>query len=248
MSDATIPDAFLPLLGDDVKAFANLATLLPDGSPQVTPVRFDYTDGKIRVNSAKARWKDRNMRRYGRVAGAAQAGAGPGNQPPRRRPVDAVLLSPRTHDNRPMVPGWLRNRAEFRARVVWLGRYGAHSVGFHAPRIPTLYAARLAWRSPAGGWRVARLVFGWVFDHEQAGVRADAVRRNATTEYLTLSRQRNQRVRQRGTVVAVGLLLVITGVWVFTATAPPWAQALAVALAGAGLGVGGTPGVQPALP
>ena len=68
MSNATIPDAFLPLVGDDVKAFANLATLLPDGSPQVTPVWFDYVDGKIRVNSAKGRWKDRNMRRDGRVA------------------------------------------------------------------------------------------------------------------------------------------------------------------------------------
>jgi len=68
MSTATIPDAFRPLLGDDVKAFANLATLLPDGSPQVTPVWFDSEAGAIRVNSAKGRWKDRNMRRDGRVA------------------------------------------------------------------------------------------------------------------------------------------------------------------------------------
>ncbi|MBI3768157.1 MAG: PPOX class F420-dependent oxidoreductase [Deltaproteobacteria bacterium] len=68
MSTATIPEAFRPLLGDDVKAYANLATVLPDGSPQVTPVWFD-TDGRtIRVNSAKGRWKDRNMRRDGRVA------------------------------------------------------------------------------------------------------------------------------------------------------------------------------------
>jgi PPOX class probable F420-dependent enzyme len=68
MSTATIPDAFRPLLGDDVKAFANLATLLPDGSPQVTPVWFDTDGASIRVNSAKGRWKDRNMRRDGRVA------------------------------------------------------------------------------------------------------------------------------------------------------------------------------------
>ena len=68
MSTATIPDAFRPLLGDDVKAYANLATLLPDGSPQVTPVWFDVEAGSIRVNTAKGRWKDRNMRRDGRVA------------------------------------------------------------------------------------------------------------------------------------------------------------------------------------
>ena len=68
MSTATIPDGFRPLLGDDVKAFANLATLLPDGSPQVTPIWFDTEGGSIRLNSAKGRWKDRNMRRDGRVA------------------------------------------------------------------------------------------------------------------------------------------------------------------------------------
>jgi len=65
---AQVPEAFRPLLGDDVKAFANLATLFPDGSPQVTPVWFDTAGDTIRVNSAKRRWKDRNMRRDGRVA------------------------------------------------------------------------------------------------------------------------------------------------------------------------------------
>jgi PPOX class probable F420-dependent enzyme len=68
MSTATIPDGFRPLFGDDVKAYANLATVLPDGSPQVTPVWFDYDGGMIRVNTAKGRWKDRNMRRDPRVA------------------------------------------------------------------------------------------------------------------------------------------------------------------------------------
>ena len=34
---------------------------MPDGTPQVTPVWFDYTNGKIRVNSAKGRVKTRNM-------------------------------------------------------------------------------------------------------------------------------------------------------------------------------------------
>jgi PPOX class probable F420-dependent enzyme len=68
MTTTTIPDAFRSLLGDDVKAFADLATLLPDGSPQVTPVWFDTEGGAIRVNTAKGRWKDRNMRRDARVA------------------------------------------------------------------------------------------------------------------------------------------------------------------------------------
>jgi PPOX class probable F420-dependent enzyme len=58
---AAIPDKFLDLLREK-KAFANLATLMPDGTPQVTPVWFDYTDGVIRVNTAKGRVKARNMK------------------------------------------------------------------------------------------------------------------------------------------------------------------------------------------
>jgi hypothetical protein len=41
---------------------------MPDGSPQVTPVWFDYTNGRIRVNTAKGRVKARNMTEGSRVA------------------------------------------------------------------------------------------------------------------------------------------------------------------------------------
>lgn len=64
---AVIPEKFLDLLGDK-KAFANLATVMPDGSPQVTPVWFDYTGGKVRVNTARGRVKERNMKVGSRVA------------------------------------------------------------------------------------------------------------------------------------------------------------------------------------
>lgn len=57
---ATIPENYLDLL-EKKKAFANLATAMADGSPQVTPVWFDYKGGVIRVNSAKGRTKTRNM-------------------------------------------------------------------------------------------------------------------------------------------------------------------------------------------
>jgi PPOX class probable F420-dependent enzyme len=50
------------------KAFANLATLMADGSPQVTPVWVDYDGTHILVNTAKGRVKDKNMRREGRVS------------------------------------------------------------------------------------------------------------------------------------------------------------------------------------
>jgi PPOX class probable F420-dependent enzyme len=64
---AAIPDKYLDLLTQK-KAFAHLATVMPDGSPQVTPVWFDYTNGVIRVNTAKGRVKQRNMKEGSPVA------------------------------------------------------------------------------------------------------------------------------------------------------------------------------------
>ena len=64
---AAIPQNYLDLV-QQKKAFASLATVMPDGSPQVTPVWFDYKDGAIRVNTAKGRVKARNMKEGAPVA------------------------------------------------------------------------------------------------------------------------------------------------------------------------------------
>ena len=64
---AIIPEAYLDLLEKKV-TFANLATVLKDGSPQVTPVWFDYTAGKIRVNTARGRVKSRTLKEGAHVA------------------------------------------------------------------------------------------------------------------------------------------------------------------------------------
>ena len=61
-----IPDKFRDLFHK--RAFANLATLMPDGRPQVTPVWVDYDGSRILVNTAKGRVKDKNMRRDPRVS------------------------------------------------------------------------------------------------------------------------------------------------------------------------------------
>jgi PPOX class probable F420-dependent enzyme len=56
-----IPQSHQDLLSDDKKAFAFLATIMDDGSPQVTPVWFDTAEGLIRINTARGRVKDHNM-------------------------------------------------------------------------------------------------------------------------------------------------------------------------------------------
>jgi PPOX class probable F420-dependent enzyme len=60
-------DNYLDLL-QQKKAFAGLATIMPDGTPQVTPVWFDYHGGRVRVNTAKGRVKARNLKPGAAVA------------------------------------------------------------------------------------------------------------------------------------------------------------------------------------
>ena len=48
--------------------FAHMATLMPDGSPQVSPVWVDVEGDRILVNTAEGRAKPRNVRRDPRVA------------------------------------------------------------------------------------------------------------------------------------------------------------------------------------
>jgi PPOX class probable F420-dependent enzyme len=61
-----IPEKYLDLF--QKRAFAHLATLMADGSPQVTPVWIDFDGTYLLVNSAAGRVKDENMRRDARVA------------------------------------------------------------------------------------------------------------------------------------------------------------------------------------
>jgi PPOX class probable F420-dependent enzyme len=63
-----IPNDFQDLLKDETKAFLFLATIMADGSPQVTPIWFSADDTHILINSARGRVKDRNMRARPHVA------------------------------------------------------------------------------------------------------------------------------------------------------------------------------------
>ncbi len=63
---AGIPEKYRDLF--EKRAFASLATLMPDGQPQVTPVWCDFDGAHVLVNSAAGRQKDLNIRRDPRVA------------------------------------------------------------------------------------------------------------------------------------------------------------------------------------
>jgi PPOX class probable F420-dependent enzyme len=63
---AEIPEKFRDLFRK--RAFAHLATLMPDGQPQVSPVWIDFDGRYVVFNTARDRQKDRNLRRDPRVS------------------------------------------------------------------------------------------------------------------------------------------------------------------------------------
>jgi PPOX class probable F420-dependent enzyme len=63
---ARIPDSYLDLFRK--RAIGHLATIMPDGSPQVTPVWVDYDGKYLLVNSKAGRRKNANMLERPQVA------------------------------------------------------------------------------------------------------------------------------------------------------------------------------------
>ncbi len=59
------------------KNFAHIATLMPDGSPQNTPVWIDLDGDTLVINTVVGRQKARNLDRDGRVALSVFDGANP---------------------------------------------------------------------------------------------------------------------------------------------------------------------------
>lgn len=62
----TIPNKWQDLF--EKKVFANLATVMPNGAPQVTPVWVDFDGENVLVNTAEGRQKDKNLQREPRVS------------------------------------------------------------------------------------------------------------------------------------------------------------------------------------
>lgn len=61
----SIPEEFRDLF--ERETYANFATLMPDGTPQVTPVWVDRDGDHVLVNTARGRQKEKNVTRDGRV-------------------------------------------------------------------------------------------------------------------------------------------------------------------------------------
>ena len=72
-----LPETFADLVTREKRAFAQLALVKSDGTPQVTPIWFDFDGTHFIFNTARGRVKDKILRRHPVVAFAISDPANP---------------------------------------------------------------------------------------------------------------------------------------------------------------------------
>jgi DNA segregation ATPase FtsK/SpoIIIE, S-DNA-T family len=167
------------------------------------------------------------------------------DSPEAQRPARPGLAGWRAAERRPILPVWLRSRAELAEVARWAAGFAAHASGYHLARAP-VYAGRLAARAPRGAARLLAGWLRWLFDLEGEPVRQGVVRAQDAEAYLKLARQRDRRVRWRATLSAL-LLAALGLLGMVLLLAPPslrWAALLAMV---ATFGVAGRPADRPLL-
>jgi len=138
-----------------------------------------------------------------------------------------AVLAAKAAERRPVVPGWVRDRAELRYALRWLAGHVWHAVAYHVMRAP-VYAGRVAARVPVGAWRLLGDVSRWAGDAEGVPLRLGAVHGNDPEMYMKLSRQRLERMRWRTILIAAAVLILALGTTLGLALTPPWARPLAL--------------------
>ncbi|OAR26660.1 cell division protein FtsK [Streptomyces sp. ERV7] len=145
----------------------------------------------------------------------------------------------------PVFPDWVKLPDQRKAVRKWAVRHYSAMVGYHAWRLPCIYAPKLLAYSPRGAWRWSTTAGRWVFDAEGKALRLAAVAAEDAGQYLSLSRQRDARVRLRGIVAGVGAAVGLTLALVLWVMAPSWLLLLAVAAFTTATGVAGAPADRP---
>lgn len=156
---------------------------------------MDETDTRERVDSQVEKWADQSAW-LARIAEANRTA-------------------------QPVLPLWLRDRAEAEQVARWVVAYYAHVAAYQATRCP-IYMLRLMGRAPRGLGRVLGVWVRWAFDTEANELRRSVAGTSRTSEYMMLSRQHTSRIRARvGTSLLVAVATLVTASIVIP-TAPAW--------------------------
>ncbi|GAA2862705.1 hypothetical protein [Nonomuraea rubra] len=167
---------------------------------------------------------------------------------PHRSGADDLLaeLAARRQERSPLVPVWLRSRADALQVLKWQAEHTGYVFTYHLLRTPK-YAAKLLARTPAGAWRALAGLVRWLFDLEGHPVRRAAVAKEQAAEYLALSKQRDSRVKARLWTLLTSAIALLLASTVVTLVAPAWVHWATVGILIAVLGAIGSPADKPLL-
>ncbi|MEU6339907.1 cell division protein FtsK [Streptomyces sp. NPDC046977] len=121
----------------------------------------------------------------------------------------------------------MTTRTGFLATTCHTGSRLGYATIYHGIRVP-YYMARLTAMAPRGAMRLTSSTGRWVWDREAAPLRDWAVRTEDADEYMRLARLRADRVRLRGSLALVALVLgaaaaitlyILGDAWLYSAAA-----------------------------
>jgi S-DNA-T family DNA segregation ATPase FtsK/SpoIIIE len=152
---------------------------------------------------------------------------------------------PGLHLTEPIVPTWMRDPV---SHARWVARRCYRLSLYHGLRFPS-YAAKATGRTPVGMVRASQLAHRWATDAGSAPLLASAVQRQATAEWLHISKTRKETIGHRPIGAGLGALVFVALVAGGLLSGSLGLQALTVAglVAVFGLGFGRPPG-EPIIP
>lgn len=123
----------------------------------------------------------------------------------------------------PILPLWLRSRAEARAAIAVVGGRQWHKARYHGLRSAGYLLAALFW-ALVGAGRLVSMQLAWWWVIEQNGLRSDAAAAGDSREWMRLHREAKETRKARGYVLAFEGLVVVAGCIALVRLAPWWAQ------------------------
>jgi S-DNA-T family DNA segregation ATPase FtsK/SpoIIIE len=172
---------------------------------------------------------------------------GPVDAEPHIRPtLYANVVAGETAQRRPIVAAEWRNPEQRRAVLLYAAGTAGYHAAFHATRTPK-YLGKVLLYSPVGAVRGLWRVLFWTFDLESWGIRQHAATRNATDDYLSLSRHRDKRVSRRVWLTGPAAGVTLIAAVILRAAAPAWLLWTVLATALVGLAWIGRPKDKPIL-
>jgi S-DNA-T family DNA segregation ATPase FtsK/SpoIIIE len=159
----------------------------------------------------------------------ADAPGEPVDPPDEPAVLPAVLAGRSAEPRRPIVPEWVRSRAQLRAVALWVLRYAGYVAGYHATRLPK-YATKTALWAPVGAARSVGRVTRWATAEEgNWALRQAAADRGDAETWIRLDRARQRQTTVRWPIVIVLFVAGLLGLWlVLYGPVPPLPRAAAV--------------------